>query len=124
VCTCAPWGLGALRGGRCVGGGECPPGGRAPASVRVTGGAARALARRADRVEDARALAARRFPGPGWGFEVGGYCGTPDAIVRRIEEGRALGGGGFGFFLHDRAEPRAARLLAPEGRAAGPPSAS
>jgi len=93
---------------------ECAAAGRAPASLRVTEEAVLALAPRADRVEDARALAARRFPGPGWGFEAGGYCGTPDAIVRRIEERRRLGVGGFVFFLHDRGEPETLRLLARE----------
>jgi alkanesulfonate monooxygenase SsuD/methylene tetrahydromethanopterin reductase-like flavin-dependent oxidoreductase (luciferase family) len=93
---------------------ECAAVGRDPASLRVTEEGVLALAPRADRVDDARALAMRRFPGPGWGFEAGGYCGTPDAIVRRIEERRALGVGGFVFFLHDRGEAETLRLLARE----------
>jgi alkanesulfonate monooxygenase SsuD/methylene tetrahydromethanopterin reductase-like flavin-dependent oxidoreductase (luciferase family)/ribosomal protein S18 acetylase RimI-like enzyme len=93
---------------------ECAAVGRDPASLRVTEEGVLALAPRADRVDDARALAMRRFPGPGWGFEAGGYCGTPAAIVRRIEERRALGVGGFVFFLHDRGEAETLRLLARE----------
>src|SRR5262249_2743794 len=58
--------------------------------------------------------ALRRFPGPGWGVEAGGWCGTPDRILRRIEERRALGVSGFVFFLYDRAAPDTVRLLARE----------
>src|SRR5262249_59070063 len=94
--------------------GEGAPAGRDPASLRVTEEAVLALVARADRVEEARALAARRFPGPGWGFEAGGYCGTPETILRRVEERRGLGVEGFVFFLHDRAEPETLRLLARE----------
>jgi alkanesulfonate monooxygenase SsuD/methylene tetrahydromethanopterin reductase-like flavin-dependent oxidoreductase (luciferase family)/ribosomal protein S18 acetylase RimI-like enzyme len=93
---------------------ECATAGRDPARLRVTEEAVLALVARADRVEEARALAARRFPGPGWGFEAGGYCGTPETILRRIEERRGLGVEGFVFFLHDRAEPETLRLLARE----------
>ena len=65
-------------------------------------------------VEQARALAERRFAGPGWGFAAGGYCGTPDDIVTRIGERRRLGVDDFVFFLHDRGEPRTLRLIAEE----------
>jgi alkanesulfonate monooxygenase SsuD/methylene tetrahydromethanopterin reductase-like flavin-dependent oxidoreductase (luciferase family) len=88
--------------------------GRDPASLRVTEEAVLALVSRADEVEEARALALRRFPGPGWGVEAGGYCGTPDTIARRIEERARLGVRGFVFFLHDRAAPETVRLLARE----------
>lgn len=73
-----------------------------------------ALVPRADQVEDARATALRRFAGPGWGVEAGGYCGTPDIVARRIEERARLGVTGFVFFLHDRAAPETIRLLARE----------
>jgi alkanesulfonate monooxygenase SsuD/methylene tetrahydromethanopterin reductase-like flavin-dependent oxidoreductase (luciferase family)/ribosomal protein S18 acetylase RimI-like enzyme len=88
--------------------------GRDPASVRVTEEAVLALVSRADEVEEARALALRRFPGPGWGVEAGGYCGTPDTIARRIEERARLGVRGFVFFLHDRAASETVKLLARE----------
>jgi alkanesulfonate monooxygenase SsuD/methylene tetrahydromethanopterin reductase-like flavin-dependent oxidoreductase (luciferase family)/ribosomal protein S18 acetylase RimI-like enzyme len=93
---------------------ECARIGRDPVSLRITEEAVLALAPRADQVEEARALAARRFPGPGWGVETGGYCGTPDMIIRRIEERARLGVTGFVFFLHDRAAPETIRLLARE----------
>lgn len=92
---------------------ECVRIGRDPASLRVTEEAVLALVPRADQVDDARASALRRFPGPGWGVEAG-YCGTPETIVRRIEERARLGVTGFVFFLHDRAAPETIRLLARE----------
>jgi alkanesulfonate monooxygenase SsuD/methylene tetrahydromethanopterin reductase-like flavin-dependent oxidoreductase (luciferase family)/ribosomal protein S18 acetylase RimI-like enzyme len=93
---------------------ECARIGRDPASLRVTEEAVLALVARADQVADARALALRRFPGPGWGVEAGGWCGTPDTILRRVEERVRLGVTGFVFFLHDRAAPETVRLLARE----------
>jgi len=92
----------------------CDRVGRDAGSLRVTEEAVLALVDRADRVDAARAEAERRFPGPGWGFAAGGWCGTPDMILRRIEERRALGVSGFVFFLHDRAAPDTLRLLARE----------
>ena len=102
-----PWKLDVLRA-------ECARLGRDPASLRVTEEAVLALVPRADQVEEARALALRRFAGPGWGVEAGGWCGTPDAILRRVEERARLGVTGFVFFLHDRATPETIRLLARE----------
>ncbi len=93
---------------------ECARIGRDPASLRVTEEAVLALVARADQVDAARDAALRRFPAPGWGVEAGGWCGTPDAILRRIEERARLGVGGFVFFLHDRAAPETIRLLARE----------
>ena len=59
-------------------------------------------------------LAERRFPGPGWGFEAGGYCGTPEDVARRVRERARLGVDGVVFFLHDRGQPETLRLLARE----------
>ena len=92
----------------------CAAIGRDPATLRVSEEAVLALVARRDQIEDARALAARRFPGPGWGFADGGYWGTPDDIVRRIRERRRLGLDGVVFFLHDRAQAETLRLLATE----------
>jgi alkanesulfonate monooxygenase SsuD/methylene tetrahydromethanopterin reductase-like flavin-dependent oxidoreductase (luciferase family) len=97
---------------------ECARIGRDPASLRVTEEAVLAVVPHADQVEDARALALRRFPGAGWGVEAGGWCGTPDTIVRRVEEHVRLGVSGFVFFLHDRAAPDTIRLLARDVAAA------
>jgi len=88
--------------------------GRDPASLRVTEEAVLALVARRSQVEEARALAERRFGGPGWGFAAGGYCGTPDDVVARIRDRARLGVQGFVFFLHDRGAPETIRLLAEE----------
>jgi alkanesulfonate monooxygenase SsuD/methylene tetrahydromethanopterin reductase-like flavin-dependent oxidoreductase (luciferase family)/ribosomal protein S18 acetylase RimI-like enzyme len=92
----------------------CADAGRDAGSMRVTEEAVLTLVPRAELAEAARAEALRRFPGQGWGVEAGGWCGTPDRILRRIEERRALGVSGFVFFLHDRAAPDTIRLLARE----------
>ena len=92
----------------------CADIGRDPGSLHVTEEAVLALVPHADQVAGARDVALRRFPGPGWGVEAGGWCGTPEMILRRIEERRALGVSGFVFFLHDRAAPETVRLLARE----------
>ncbi len=99
---------------------ECARIGRDPTSLRVTEEAVLTLVERPDQVAAARAEALRRFPGPGWGVETGGYCGTPDAILRRIQERTRLGVTGFVFFLHDRAAPDTVRLLAREVAQAAP----
>lgn len=91
---------------------ECARIGRDASTVRVSEEAVLALVARRDQVDDARALAERRFAGAGWGFAAGGYCGTPDDIVSRIEARRALGVQDFVFFLHDRAQPHTLELLA------------
>jgi alkanesulfonate monooxygenase SsuD/methylene tetrahydromethanopterin reductase-like flavin-dependent oxidoreductase (luciferase family) len=93
---------------------ECRRIGRDPASLRVTEEAVLAVVARRDRVDAARADALRRFPGPGWGFETHGYCGTPDDVLRRLEGRRALGVDGVVFFLHDRADPDTIELVARE----------
>jgi alkanesulfonate monooxygenase SsuD/methylene tetrahydromethanopterin reductase-like flavin-dependent oxidoreductase (luciferase family) len=93
---------------------ECGRVGRDPATLRVSEEAVLALVARRDQVEAARARAARRFAGPGWGFDAGGYCGTPDDVAARIRARRALGVDDFIFFLHDRGEPETLRLLAHE----------
>ena len=92
----------------------CAQIGRDPATLRVTEEAVLALAARRDQVDAARALAERRFGGPGWGFAAGGYWGTPDDIVARIQERRRLGVEGCIFFLHDRGQIDTLRLLATE----------
>jgi alkanesulfonate monooxygenase SsuD/methylene tetrahydromethanopterin reductase-like flavin-dependent oxidoreductase (luciferase family) len=103
---------------------ECRRIGRDPATLRVSEEAVLALVAKREHVAAARELASRRFAGPGWGFDAGGYCGTPDDILARIEERRRLGVDDFIFFLHDRGNPETLRLLAQEvvpngGRSSG-----
>lgn len=93
---------------------ECRRIGRDPDAVEVSEEAVLALAPTRDRVDAVRALAERRFAGPGWGLAAGGYVGLPDAVVARIRERVALGVRRFVFFLHDRGEPDTLALLARE----------
>jgi alkanesulfonate monooxygenase SsuD/methylene tetrahydromethanopterin reductase-like flavin-dependent oxidoreductase (luciferase family) len=57
-------------------------------------------------------LAERRYRGPAWGLEEGGFVGTPAAIVERIGEQVDKGISMFVFFLHDRGERDTLQLLA------------
>ena len=93
---------------------ECRRIGRDPASLRVTEEAVLALVGRREAVEAARAVALRRFDGPGWRFATHGYSGTPDDVLRRLEERRRLGVDGVVFFLHDRGDAETIRLIARE----------
>ena len=93
---------------------ECHRINRDPATIRVTEEAVLALAGRQDQVDAARALAERRFAGPGWGFACSGYCGTPDDVIARLHIRAGLGVQDVVFFLHDRADPATLALLARE----------
>jgi alkanesulfonate monooxygenase SsuD/methylene tetrahydromethanopterin reductase-like flavin-dependent oxidoreductase (luciferase family) len=93
---------------------ECRRIGRDPASLRVTEEAVLALVARREAVEPARAAALRRFDGPGWRFATHGYAGTPDDVLRRMEERARLGVDGVVFFLHDRGGTETIDLLARE----------
>jgi len=88
--------------------------GRDPATLAVTQEAVLVLVERGEDLDAARALAERRFAGPGWGLAAGGYCGTPEAIVARLRACAARGVRSVIFFLHDRAEPATLQLLARE----------
>jgi alkanesulfonate monooxygenase SsuD/methylene tetrahydromethanopterin reductase-like flavin-dependent oxidoreductase (luciferase family) len=114
VWNCPTYALGALEQKLAVLRGACASIGRDPATLGVSEEAVLALVERRDQVDAARSLAARRFPGPGWGFDAGGYCGTPDDVVARLRERAALGVRSVVFFLHDRAEPATLALLAHE----------
>jgi len=93
---------------------ECARIGRDPGSLQVSEEAVLALAPTADRLDETRALAERRFPGPGWGLAAGGYVGLPETIIGRIRERAALGIRRFVFFLHDRGAADTLALLARE----------
>lgn len=93
---------------------ECRRIGRDPESLRITEEAVLALAPTRADVESVRATAQRRYGGAGWGFEAGGYVGTPEDIVRRIRQKTELGVTLFVFFFHDRAKPETLELFARE----------
>jgi len=114
VWNCPTYALGALPEKLRVLRAGCAAIGRDPASLRVTEEAVLVLVARRDQVDEARALAERRFGAPGWGFAAGGYCGTPDDVLARMAERRALGVDGVVFFLHDRGEAETLELLARE----------
>jgi alkanesulfonate monooxygenase SsuD/methylene tetrahydromethanopterin reductase-like flavin-dependent oxidoreductase (luciferase family) len=61
---------------------------------------------------DAVAAADRRYRGPAWAVHEGGLVGTPDTIVRRLQEQVDKGITSFVFFLHDRAGRATLELLA------------
>jgi alkanesulfonate monooxygenase SsuD/methylene tetrahydromethanopterin reductase-like flavin-dependent oxidoreductase (luciferase family) len=114
VWNCPTYALGALEQKLAALRAACADIGRDPATLGVTEEAVLALVERRDQVDAARALTLQRFAGPGWGFDAGGYCGTPDDIVARLRERAALGVRGVVFLLHDRVEPATLRLLARE----------
>ena len=91
---------------------ECRRIGRDPTTIRTTEEAVLALVARRDQIDGARALAERRFPGPGWGFDAAGYCGTPDDVIARLRVRAGMGVQDVVFFLHDRADPVTLGLLA------------
>jgi hypothetical protein len=93
---------------------ECERIGRDPTTIRSSQEAVLAIARDQAGLDEARAKAERRFPGPGWGLHEGGYLGTPPAIVDTIGARLALGITSFVFFTHDRAAEPTLRLLAEE----------
>jgi alkanesulfonate monooxygenase SsuD/methylene tetrahydromethanopterin reductase-like flavin-dependent oxidoreductase (luciferase family) len=61
---------------------------------------------------DVRAVAEKRFGGPGFGLREGGLVGTPGRVVDRIREFEAMGFGQVVLFTHDRASDRTLDLLA------------
>jgi len=114
VWNCPTYALAVLEERRAQLHAECARIGRDPATLGTTEEAVLALVARRKEVDGARALGLRRFAGPGWGFETHGYCGTPDDVLRRLEERRGVGVDGVVFFLHDRGDPATTALLARE----------
>jgi alkanesulfonate monooxygenase SsuD/methylene tetrahydromethanopterin reductase-like flavin-dependent oxidoreductase (luciferase family) len=91
---------------------ECERIGRDPAAIRRSHEAVLVLADDDAGLAEARARAERRYPGPTWGIEAGGYVGTPEAVVDRIGAAVELGITFFVFFTHDRADRRTLELFA------------
>ncbi|HEY1734437.1 MAG TPA: LLM class flavin-dependent oxidoreductase, partial [Acidimicrobiales bacterium] len=91
---------------------ECAAIGRDPATIRRSHEAVLVLGEDDASVAEARARAERRYPGPSWGLDAGGYVGTPSAVVDRIAAAAERGITFFIFFTHDRADPRTLELFA------------
>jgi alkanesulfonate monooxygenase SsuD/methylene tetrahydromethanopterin reductase-like flavin-dependent oxidoreductase (luciferase family) len=91
---------------------ECEAIGRDPGTIRRSHEAVLVLAADEAGLEAARAKAKRRYGGPGWGMDAGGYVGTPPMVVERIGELVEQGITTFVFFTYDRAEPRTLELFA------------
>jgi alkanesulfonate monooxygenase SsuD/methylene tetrahydromethanopterin reductase-like flavin-dependent oxidoreductase (luciferase family) len=91
---------------------ECIKIDRDPGTIRRSHEAVMVLAPDEGSLREARAAAARRYGGDGWGLEAGGYIGTPpmvsDRIAQLVEKGISL----FVFFTHDRADPGTLELFA------------
>jgi alkanesulfonate monooxygenase SsuD/methylene tetrahydromethanopterin reductase-like flavin-dependent oxidoreductase (luciferase family) len=92
---------------------ECERIGRDPASIRRSIEAVLAVAP-PDRLGDALALARRRYGGPGFGLEAGGFTGSPARVADRIAELAEAGFSSFVFFTHDRASTETLELFAHE----------
>jgi alkanesulfonate monooxygenase SsuD/methylene tetrahydromethanopterin reductase-like flavin-dependent oxidoreductase (luciferase family) len=90
---------------------ECERIGRDPASIRRSIEAVLVLATE-DQLDRAREVAQRRYGGPGFGLEDGGFIGPPALIVDRIGELVDAGISSFVFLPHDRASDDTLELLA------------
>jgi alkanesulfonate monooxygenase SsuD/methylene tetrahydromethanopterin reductase-like flavin-dependent oxidoreductase (luciferase family) len=118
VWNCPTYALAELEGKRAALERECERIGRDPASLRTSLEAVLVLARDRASLDAARALAEKRFGGPGWGLHEGGYVGTPDQVVARLQRDVDLGIRSFVLFTHERAAPETRELFAREVRPA------
>jgi len=91
---------------------ECAKIGRDHTEIRRSHEAVLVIAKDDASLAEARAKAERRYPGPSWGLDAGGYVGTPEMIVDRIGQSVDKGITFFIFFTHDRADPRTLELFA------------
>ncbi len=92
---------------------ECERIGRDPATIRRSVEGVLAIAP-PDRLEQATALARRRFGDPGYGLDEGGFTGTPERVRERIAELVEAGFTTFAFITHDRAGDDTLHLFAEE----------
>ncbi|EHB55187.1 Luciferase-like, subgroup [Mycolicibacterium rhodesiae JS60] len=92
----------------------CEDIGRDPATIVMSVEAVLAIAPDQAALADVRGLAEKRFGGPGFGLHDGGLIGTPQAIVDRLGQLRAMGFGQVVLFTHDRASDATLELLAGE----------
>lgn len=114
VWNCPTYALASLERKRDVLAHECRRIGRDPESIRISQQAVLVCAADRAGLDAAAATARRRFAGPGWGLDAGGYVGMPDAIVARVRRDVERGVSLFVFATHDRAEPATLRLIAEE----------
>jgi alkanesulfonate monooxygenase SsuD/methylene tetrahydromethanopterin reductase-like flavin-dependent oxidoreductase (luciferase family) len=92
---------------------ECERIGRDPATIRRSVEAVLAIAP-PDKLDDALAMARRRYGWPGFGLEAGGFAGSPAQAADRIAELAGAGFSSFVFFTHDRARTETLELFAAE----------
>ncbi|WP_396904322.1 LLM class flavin-dependent oxidoreductase [Mycolicibacterium phlei] len=92
----------------------CEKAGRDPSTIVMSVEAVMALAPDEASLPDVRALAEKRFGGPGFGLRDGGLIGTAPAIVDRIGELTEMGFGQIVLFTHDRGSDETLELLASE----------
>ncbi|WP_199254811.1 LLM class flavin-dependent oxidoreductase [Mycolicibacterium mengxianglii] len=93
---------------------RCAEIGRDPDSIMLSVEVVMALAPDEATLPKVRALAEKRFGGPGFGLQEGGLVGTAAMVVERLQELRALGFGQVVLFTHDRAADETLELLAAE----------
>lgn len=89
----------------------CRQAGRDPATLRRSHQSLLVLAPDRSGLDQALAVAHRRYAAPGWGLS-DGYVGTPDTVVRRIAEAEATGVSLCIFLPHDRGTRRTLELFA------------
>lgn len=90
----------------------CEAIGRDPTSIDWSHQAVLVVARNDHALNDAREHAARRYAGPGWNLDVGGYVGTPSALVDHIGAMRERGVDRFVLLPADRGDGDMLDILA------------
>jgi alkanesulfonate monooxygenase SsuD/methylene tetrahydromethanopterin reductase-like flavin-dependent oxidoreductase (luciferase family) len=110
--NCPTYGVGELQRKINVLKDECRKIGRDPSTLRLTEESVLVIVPKKSDIPAAMGQAKRRYGGGGWGLEVGGYIGTPEDIIKRVQERSALGLSLFTFFFYDRAAPETMELLA------------
>lgn len=90
----------------------CADIGRDPATIVMSVEAVMALSPDEATLPEVRAVAEKRFGGPGFGLQEGGLIGTAPMIVERLQHWRELGFGQVVLFTHDRGSDRTLELLA------------
>ncbi|KGI67753.1 LLM class flavin-dependent oxidoreductase [Mycolicibacterium rufum] len=92
----------------------CEAVGRDPATIVMSIEAVTALARDDAALPGVRALAEKRFGGPGFGLHEAGLIGTPATVTDRLGELIGLGFGQIVLFTHARCSDETLDLLAGE----------